>query len=158
MVKFTQVIGDEKKTLNLCKSCADKEGLNNPLVDISKVFGKILIDILSEHLSSKAAGTVTKKDRELVCDGCGLSWADFMTSGRLGCPQCYESFLGKMKVLLRRLHGCNQHIGKQLQTTRGEQVESVDALRQKLRKAVEREEYEAAAALRDRIKERERRK
>lgn len=153
VVKFTQVIGNEKKTLNLCRECSEEQGFGNPLVDISKVFGKIIIAILSEHLTSKTDQKVREEDKKQVCSGCGLSWADFKTTGRLGCSQCYDTFVGNLKILLRRLHGSNRHIGKKLETDIEEKKESVVLLKKKLQRAVEKEEYELAAELRDRIRE-----
>lgn len=152
LVKFTQFIGDEKKALNLCKACAEEQGLSNPLIDISKVFGKLVIAILSEHLSSKTDQLVSKEEDKRVCSGCGLSWMDFKTTGRLGCPQCYDTYNEDMKKLLRRLHGSNRHIGKPLLKTTGNNKESIRSLKKKLQKAIEKEEYELAAELRDRIR------
>jgi len=153
VVKFTQVIGNEKKTLNLCKECSEEQGLSNPLLDISKVFGKIIIAILSEHLVLKADKKLSEEDKQQMCGSCGLSWADFKTTGRLGCSQCYNAFMENMKVLLRRLHGTNRHIGKKLETDVEKKRESLVALERRLRQAVEKEEYELAAELRDRIRE-----
>lgn len=153
VVKFTQVIGEEKTTLNLCKICAEKEGLGNPLVDISKVFGKILIGIISQHLAKKTSQEVNEKDKRQICGSCGLSWADFKTTGRLGCPQCYDTFLGNLKILLRRLHGTNQHIGKSYKKEKEEKKETVASLKKKLKDAIAKEEYELAAELRDHIRE-----
>jgi len=147
------VIGNKKTTLNLCKVCAEKEGLTDPMLDISKVFGKLIIAILSEHLMSELDHHVDKGEKERVCNGCDLSWADFMKTGRLGCPQCYDTFLGELKVLTRRIHGSNKHIGNRLPVQLGQKKESVTSLKKKLQNAVKKEEYELAAELRDRIRE-----
>ena len=156
-VKFTQVIGKEKKTLNLCKVCAEKQGLNNPLMDISKVFGKIIVAILSEHhLTSKTSKDKREVGKEIVCNNCGLRWEDFKASGRLGCAQCYDTYMEELKTLLRRLHGNNRHIGKNSPPDSVEKKKSLTLLKKKLKKAVEREEYELAAELRDHIRELER--
>ncbi len=153
VVKFTQVIGNEKNTLNLCKSCAEQQGLNNPLVDISKVFGKIIIAILGEHLTSQTSESVKETEDGVVCGHCGLSWSDFKRTGRLGCPQCYDTYMDNLKTLLRRLHGSNKHIGKKIQKETEEVKESLDTLKRKLKRAIKNEEYETAAEIRDRIRE-----
>ncbi len=153
VVKFTQVIGNEKNTLNLCKSCAEKQGLSNPLIDISKVFGKIIIAILGEHIASQTEEDVSEIEEENGCDRCGLLWSDFKKTGRLGCPQCYETYMDQLKVLIRRLHGSNKHIGKQIKKEKNETRDSLESLKRKLKKAVEKEEYEMAAEIRDRIRE-----
>lgn len=151
-VKFTQVIGNEKTSLNLCKMCAEEQGLNNPLLDISKVFGKIIIAILSEHLASKTNASEEAEGDVTVCTGCGLSWQEFKTTGRFGCAACYDTFTENLKTLLRRLHGNNRHIGKNILSDVQGENESVSFLKKRLQKAVEKEEYEVAAELRDRIR------
>lgn len=153
VVKFTQVIGNEKTTLNLCKACAEKQGLGNPLIDISKVFGKIIIAILGEHITAQTDEDVKKMDEGTGCERCGLLWSDFKKTGRLGCPHCYDTYMEQLKVLLRRLHGSNKHIGKQIKKEKSVTPDSLNTLQKKLKKAIEREEYEVAAEMRDRIRE-----
>jgi protein arginine kinase activator len=150
VVKFTQVIGDEKKTLNLCSSCVEKQGWDNPLIDISKVFGKIIVALLSEHLTAKSLETVAEEDKKQICPVCHLSWADFKKMEKLGCPNCYKVFSQQLNVLLRRIHGSNKHFGSNIQTV-GKTKESIPALKKKLKEAVQNENYELAAELRDRI-------
>lgn len=152
VVKFTQVIGNKKKTLNYCQECAEKEGLNNPMMDISKVFGKIIIALLSEHLSSKSQQTITEEDKKLICEVCHLSWADFKKFGRLGCPNCYETFHVHLNTLLRRIHGSNRHFGKKIKIKQHGN-RSMPLLRRKLKKAIADENFELAAVLRDQIRE-----
>jgi protein arginine kinase activator len=152
VVKFTQVIGNKKKTLNYCQECAEKEGLNSPMMDISKVFGKIIIALLSEHMTSKSQETITEEDKKLICERCHLSWADFKKIGRLGCPKCYETFCIHLNNLLRRIHGSNRHFGKNIKITQQEK-KSVPLLRRKLKKAIADENFELAAELRDKIRE-----
>ena len=150
MVKFTQVIGSDKKTVNLCRECAESQGMNTPLADISKVFGKIIVAILSEHLEAMSQVTESQVE-QTACDACGLTWNDFEKTGRLGCPHCYEKHIDQLKTLLRRLHGSNKHIGKSAQYPEDNKV-SIEKLRKMLQKAVEKEAYEEAAQLRDRIR------
>ena len=153
MVKFTQVIGSEKKAINLCNDCAQKQGFSNPLVDISKVFGKIIVAILSEHLATKQMRVKGQVADQHACSECGLTWADFEKTGRLGCPQCYDEHMDNLKTLLRRLHGNNRHIGRSSKKDVKDKKESIDSLEKRLQHAITKEEYEMAAELRDRIRE-----
>lgn len=89
------------------------------------------------------------------CPHCGLSLAEFNKTGRLGCSECYHVFAEELHSLLRKIHGSDQHIGK-VPATDPIQVEvrkEVLALRRRLKRAIEREEFEKAAELRDRIDE-----
>lgn len=158
VVAFTQIVGNEKKTLNLCKSCADEGGLSNPLVDLSKVFGKIIVTILGKQLASKKGTLRREYDDALTCTCCGCSWGEFQESGRLGCAACYDTFKEPMNTVLRRLHGNNRHIGTKEDNVDRSTDASISDLRNQLKRAVETESYESAAELRDHIRKLERKK
>ena len=90
-----------------------------------------------------------------ACPGCGLAYAEFKAKGRLGCPRCYAAFGPVLIPLLEKVHGAAAHRGKT-----PERVKGVMASRRELQEseaqldaAVENEEYEKAAQLRDRIRE-----
>lgn len=96
--------------------------------------------------------------RSPECPHCGLSLAEFNKAGRLGCSECYRVFADELHSLLRKIHGSDQHFGKvpvtdpfQLQVRK-----ELLALRRRLKRAIEREEFEKAAGLRDRINQIER--
>jgi protein arginine kinase activator len=90
-----------------------------------------------------------------ACPGCGASLQDFRESGRLGCPECYRTFETPLRDLLRRLHGSTHHVGERYieRTTAGrEPMLEAAELRERLRVAVESENFELAAELRDRLR------
>ena len=93
-------------------------------------------------------------DRE-TCPTCGATLKDFRDSGRLGCAECYRSFEPQLRDLLRRLHGSTHHVGERYTAPGGEPVSeerSQQDLREQLRLAVETENFELAAELRDRLR------
>jgi protein arginine kinase activator len=82
--------------------------------------------------------------------------SDFRELGRLGCPRCYDTFEEPLRELLRRLHGSSRHVGKRYHPgVRGGEItppgQEAD-LRERLRQAVEAENFELAAELRDRLR------
>jgi len=101
------------------------------------------------------------------CPACSSTLRDFRDSGRLGCDQCYVSFDAHLRDLLRRLHGSSQHVGERYAAP-GEAGEGgaggggggedsdprsrLLELKAQLRRAVEGENFELAAELRDRIR------
>ena len=98
--------------------------------------------------------TATEKQK-LAVDFCGLSFAGFRESGRLGCPHCYATFEGHLRGLLRRIHGATQHIGKVYlppDPSQSEREKRLEGLRRKLSRAVDSEDFERAAQLRDQIR------
>lgn len=150
-VKMTQIINDQKKEMNLCKSCADKKGLSNPFGGLPDIVGTIILGILSQGLAEHKKEAA---DTTLVCKNCGQSIGKFEKTGILGCSECYQAFHEPLKNLLRRIHGSNKHIGSRPPKYRQHpELPNVSNLRLELQKAVEKEEYERAAMLRDSIRD-----
>jgi len=90
------------------------------------------------------------------CPVCGLTWAQFRKSGLMGCPHDYALFDAKLQPLLARAQeGATQHAGKvPVKMRQGEPVRQVVTLRlrRELQKALDAENYEQAALLRDQLK------
>jgi protein arginine kinase activator len=90
-----------------------------------------------------------------TCPGCGLTIADFKRTGRLGCSRCWSAFDGSLRGLLRKLHGGTQHAGKVYlppDPTEVDRAARISSLRRSLQRAVDGEDFERAAALRDQIR------
>jgi protein arginine kinase activator len=144
-VHLTQIVGDKMQKLDLCEECAKAKGVNDPasfaLVD--QMFGL--------GASQEIEQTVGV---ELKCPRCGFSQADFKKTGRLGCPECYKTFAEGLAGLLKTMHKGTRHTGKApeaLRQTR-ERADRLKAFQKKLNKAIEAEDFELAAQLRDQIK------
>ncbi len=102
--------------------------------------------------------TMTSTDEERVgrvqCPRCGLAYSGFKETGRLGCAECYGAFQFQLRPLLRRIHGDTRHRGK-VPARGGEGVarsRQIQRLHDELQRAVEREEFEHAASIRDEIR------
>ena len=145
-VHFTQIVNDETETFHLCPSCAQARGLKT-----APVSGQAP---LSDFLSEMGAPIFTKATASNAsCPRCGCSFRQFRKSGRLGCAHCYLTFEHEMSALLRKIHGSNEHVGIVASQSIGpvdESEEQLFELKRELRRAVDGEEYEKAAELRDR--------
>jgi len=150
-VKLTQIVNDQKKEVNLCKSCADKKGLSNPFGGLPDIVGSIILGMLAQGISELKE---KRTDSTLVCKSCGMTIGQFEKTGVLGCSDCYIVFDETLKNLLRRIHGSNKHIGNRPVKYR-KRVErpNIDSLKLELQKAIENEEYERAATIRDTIRD-----
>jgi protein arginine kinase activator len=148
-VEFTQMENNDKTVLKLCIDCAKKRGFEDTLSASSFSLGNFLAGIIQK---SEAEGT--KPLPKLECPGCGLDYEEFRQHGRLGCSRCYETFFDYLKDLLRRVHGSNDHVGKVPHSAREKFLarRELKKLHQEMKKAVEREEFERAANLRDQIR------
>jgi protein arginine kinase activator len=91
-----------------------------------------------------------------ACPLCGLSWANFKTAGLMGCPHDYELFESKLLPLLKRAQeGATEHVGKIPARKKSPDTDRHSTslrLRRELQKALDNENYEQAATLRDQLK------
>jgi len=149
-ITYTEHKEDKIRTIRLCQKCAEEKGLHISL--ISKKFP------LAEPLASMAESLLPEERDKLgalCCKGCELPFSTFAATGRLGCPECYESFGAQLKPLLRKAHGAVSHSGK-TPSKEGPELsrkKEIRSLYQELEKAVKQERYEEAAGIRDKIKE-----
>jgi protein arginine kinase activator len=153
IINLTQVEHDSKVTLHLCEQCAQQKGVETG--------GAVLKSPLGNFLGAlgKGAALVPAGAEGMRCPACGSTLRDFRDSGRLGCDQCYVAFDTHLRDLLRRLHGSSQHVGERYETP-GRAGAGGDAdprsqlleLKAQLRRAVDGENFELAAELRDRIR------
>ncbi len=145
-IHVTNMVGDKVKKLHLCRKCAEEKGY-----DYIKKSNFKMGDLLSGLVSSSHKSA--EKKEGLVCPNCGLSFSEFERVSRLGCSECYRFFQIQLPPLLRSIHGDTRHVGK-FPKRMGKRLElkrSIDRLRNELDRAVEVEDYEKAAELRDRI-------
>jgi protein arginine kinase activator len=139
------VTEDQVEELHLCEECAHKY-LYEPQQKTSS--GKPVTPAPAEESDEPAV-----LNRE--CEVCGLKFVDFRNTGRLGCPHDYEEFREELTPLLENIHGETRHCGKtprrqpQSKQTQSELIQ----LRKQLLQAVNKEAYEEAARLRDRIRQ-----
>ncbi len=146
-VHLTEIVNDKIAKLNLCEECAKEKG-----AEMEEHFG--LSDLLA-GLADLGAGISTEAGDKIKCSACGFTYRDFKKAGRLGCGECYEAFKKQLAPLLKRIHTADRHVGK-VPLMAGKTVNDAQALRElrmKMEKAIQFEEFEDAAKLRDRIRE-----
>jgi protein arginine kinase activator len=93
-------------------------------------------------------------ERTLRCSLCGKSFNDIVESGRVGCAECYVTFYDKLLPTLRKIHGKTTHQGKiptDFTENKSNSIRDIDELKKALKEAIEKEEFELAATLRDEI-------
>ncbi|HEU5182277.1 MAG TPA: UvrB/UvrC motif-containing protein [Candidatus Polarisedimenticolia bacterium] len=157
VVSLTQVKEGEVHTSSLCAECAAEKGIETGFAMADTPLGGFLAK-LGESADPDAPLQAALETR---CPGCNATLRDFRESGRVGCAECYAAFDAPLRELLRRLHGSTHHTGMQYEQTAAGSPVRIEAgktdleLREQLRRAVEREQFELAAELRDRLKDRE---
>lgn len=146
---ITEIRENQAQALHLCEKCA-QEYLTSVEAGSTE----------EEHTQSPTspagllAQDVDESVENITCPNCGITYKEFRSAGRLGCPNDYTAFHDELLPLLESIHGETQHVGKipkhapELSQRQYELIR----LRNSLRSAVESEQYEDAARLRDEIR------
>ncbi|MCD6459941.1 UvrB/UvrC motif-containing protein [bacterium] len=148
-IHYTEIVHNQMIKMNLCEQCAKNKGIG-----VQSPFS--ISDLLSGLAQIDAQESMFE---EPVCKCCGLEFSGFRKTGTLGCSECYKAFKEPLKSLLKTIHKNIQHKGKKLKkgsAGRSRKVnvaEEIAQFKSELHKAVESENYERAAELRDNIKE-----
>ena len=165
-IRYTQIVNGIKKELTLCSECAEKLGLDEMNfslpIDFSSFFGEFLenddTNLFQEYLP-----------KQVHCEQCGMTFNEFVNTGKFGCANCYQVFKNQINQLLKNIHGSDTHVGrkvisngnneKPMQNTKiennsrkEETISKIEALKQELKQAIQVENYEKAAEIRDEIK------
>ncbi|HBU56153.1 MAG TPA: hypothetical protein DEB33_00275 [Gemmatimonadetes bacterium] len=147
VVHLTQIVNNEMSTHHLCQKCAAEKGLQSGEDPSSNH----LLDLIDKMASGLPDASHVETIR---CRFCDLTFGEFRKTTRLGCPQCYETFGDQLPRLLRRIHGSDSHVGKIYlppDPSASEMEKRLEGLHRKLDRAVQVEDFERAAELRDEI-------
>lgn len=152
---ITELTGPKPSELHLCEdharaylSQAEEETEASPT----------LAGALAQHLKlGQTAQELARLDQR-SCPVCGITFYEFRQQGRLGCPHDYVCFEKELEPLLVNIHGENSHVGKRPhRTLHGtDRRTELIRLRREMKEAIEKEEYEQASQLRDKIRRIER--
>jgi protein arginine kinase activator len=152
IVNLTQVKDGEVHTGSYCARCAAEKGIETGVGMIDTPLGGFLA-ALGEGAGPDASLAAAL---EIRCAGCGASLGEFRETGRVGCAECYQTFDAPLRELLRRLHGSTHHTGRPYaggtSPPPAQPTTSDPELKDQLRRAIETEQFELAAELRDRLR------
>lgn len=152
-VHLTQIINNEKQSLAFCRECAAARGFNSPLETVPFPLAEILAG-----LAKDIAGTTKGSKEALVCNNCSLTFDEFTRQGRFGCGQCYMAFRPRLETIMRKIHGNSLHRGKNPTlalngAATATPIKEEERLESQLRKAIEAEDFEKAAEIRDKLRQ-----
>ena len=166
-VKYTQIINGEKKQMFLCEECSEKLGINDIHFNMPINFTSFLSDFFDDVGGVNFIPTLGENN-ELKCKQCGLTWDDFIHTGRFGCSNCYSDFESRIDPILRSLQGATSHVGRlgevkvgnkvkqnlddRIEEPKVDSINQVEKLKEDLKQAIKDERYEDAAKIRDEIK------
>ena len=147
--------------IHLCNECAKVEGLIQSTGSTSAgfLYSKGGID---DYFSTSALGSLFGNSlfvknqyiNNKVCPSCGLSESEFRNGGKLGCSECYNVFSDVLDSILEKIHLSNEYKGKcpQGKSKKISLKKRIQNMQEDMQKAVEKQEYEEAAKIRDAIR------
>ncbi len=148
---------------HLCEQCARQAGMavqsHTPITQL-----------LTKYITTQAQGPAAQAaGAAIACPACSTTYAQFRSTGLLGCPDCYTAMEAQLGPILQRAHdGATHHVGKTPHRTtlapaappdqgaspppaRDDLIARIQTLRKQLAEAVAAEQYERAAMLRDEL-------
>ena len=158
---LTQIVEGKTRDLALCEECARKKGIFDPRKlslaeqflppelsgDVEQFIRAMIAESFShggeEEERSLAADELTE------CPSCHYKLVDFQNTGLLGCPDCYEAFAAEFDDFEEGEDSADTPAREEPEPSVSSQKKRLEAM---LRHAVQRENYEEAARLRDQIK------
>ena len=163
-MRLTKIINNKKTVTNLCAECARETGnqIPTPLEGI----GSMLSGLLGLENLWKS-NPMLKTEEPKRCPVCGTTKEDITREGKLGCGECYITFIDEMRPLLRKIHGNCLHHGSvpgieaepetkksvKLPKKLKEELSEEDKLREQMNEAIAKEDFETAIVLRNKINE-----
>ena len=140
----TVIVNKQKREAHLCEKCARERGLipaqPGPQIDLKAILNLMM----NPQLAAPRAQT------DAACPECGLTYQAFKAAGRFGCAHDYDAFGETLEALFEKVHRATTHRGKLPRVLRDEaRAGALAALRAQMKSAVEAEDYEEAARLRD---------
>lgn len=135
----------QKVEKHLCESCAREEGI---AIQSNQPISELITKFVMSHAGARP------EQGALTCGECGLTFVEFRQQGILGCHACYSAFEEQLGSMIERAHeGATHHLGKTPRRAGGaiDRQKRIVALRKQLSDAIEAEQYERAASLRDQL-------
>lgn len=146
---ITELRQGEATEIHLCETCA-----KDYLSQAEEVTSGDPSDLEFEQFEQESSDEIAGVD-DRTCPNCGITFKEFRTQGRLGCPHDYVEFESDLLPLIENIHGETQHCGKlpRRAPDSSRRQHQLIRLRSELKSAIEDENYEQAARLRDEIQE-----
>lgn len=151
-IHLTEIDNGQRRERHLCQECAQEEGM---VVKNQIPLNELLNNLLAAQAESEESiEGCDPKEAETPCPNCGTTLKQFHKDSLLGCPYDYEAFGNSLRLIIEKTQSGNiTHRGKvpsRAPADTKKQIELME-LQTKLNKAIESEDYETAAKLRDRI-------
>ena len=139
---YKHISNGKMKELHLCSDCAKTLGYikdNENIFSLPHIFGDVFSS--PKHIIAR-------------CPSCNTGFDTIRRTGFVGCDKCYETFSLPIESMLGKIQPSTHHKtnNKEKVFTPQKEISPIDKYKQELKSAIESENYEEAAVLRDKIK------
>lgn len=144
-IYITQLIDGKLMEILLCDDCMKEKELAEDSLETTNHMLNALLDAVNQSpLQVNWIKTTS-------CSHCGMTYGLFREIGKMGCAECYETFGKRIETAVFHWHGHRAHVGKHPKQNVGVLAakSEVISLQEALKLAVESENFEEAARLRD---------
>jgi protein arginine kinase activator len=149
---ITELTGGKPVELHLCEEHA-RQYLTSSSNEPTAV-GNMSAALAQQMAVGQTAEELARLDQQ-ACPICGITFFEFRSQGRLGCPHDYVCFQAQLEPLILNIHGESEHVGKRPKHAAagsGNRTQLI-RLRREMKEAIDDENYERASQLRDQIQQ-----
>lgn len=159
-VFISSIINGQETRTYLCDNCVKDYQLFNfqdpfSIKDVIYKFKVDEEDSIGQEKENLLQIDDDNEEKEIICPNCSSTYNEYRETGKLGCSRCYEVFKKQLNPILKNIYGYEEYIGK-MPKEYNKHIhisKEIKILKEDLNRAVEKEEYEKAADIRDKIKE-----
>lgn len=157
-VFYNENINGKTRSYALCSDCAAKLREKGDLQEITSMVGSFAdpFSAFHDHFFNGFFGIPAAKSipSEKKCPNCGCTYSEIAEHGKVGCPECYTVFRDALASLIHSMHGTTTHNGNVPARHRAklERKQQLERMKKSLQEAIQNENYENAAKIRDEIR------
>jgi protein arginine kinase activator len=146
IVHIEQEVNGIRQLINLCEVCARNYGV---------LPSHVLPFSISQNIGVALFGGI---DSSMIahhcCKNCGCTLELLKKTGYLGCAQCYKHLQEKLLPLIKDMQKSLKHVGKRPRgfTSESPSISQREVLEERLRQAIETENFEEAVKIRDQLR------
>lgn len=156
-VTVTHTKNGEEYAEHYCNVCSEEIGYSKETTEATQSMS--IAQIFSSWFgvpdwSTDAPLSTNSSQSASQCQSCNMTYEQFLQQGKFNCPHCYDAFSEQLPQIFKRIHnGATKHIGKVPSGLKEsyQLKKEIENLRQKMKEAIQEENFEDAAILRDKI-------
>jgi len=147
-VRYAEVVDGKVTDLHLCAECLAQH-------QEKEEAGFALSGPVTSARSTTPPRVERTRVKIRVCKTCGTQLTQVVDSATVGCSACYNAFAQIIQPIVTNIHGGGRHMGKSPRVDDARTIlrSNLQTKRSLLRSALNSENYERAAILRDEIRQ-----